>query len=44
MMGRMPVSFAVSVLNDVSVFMVFDDLFSFVGGEVKPLAVSAWFH
>jgi hypothetical protein len=42
MMGRMPVSFAVMILSDASIFVAFNDLSCFVDGQVEPFAVSAW--
>ena len=41
-MGRMPVSFAVMILSDASIFVAFYDLSCFVDGQVEPFAVSAW--
>ena len=41
-MGRMPVSFAVMILSDASIFVAFNDLSCFVDGQVEPFAVSAW--
>ena len=41
-MGRMPVSFAVMILSDTSIFVAFNDLGCFVDGQVEPFAVSAW--
>jgi hypothetical protein len=42
MMGRMPVSFAVMILSDASILVVFYDLGCFVDGQLEPFAVSAW--
>lgn len=41
-MGRMPRSVAVSITDDVSIFVSFDNLYCFGDGEVEPFAVSRW--